>query len=70
MGYTFSLMPSNSAFRFGDGRQVSSCFIVIRFPFAFGQFLDRNVDVVQADKPLLMGLDLMDEVGVCWLLRC
>jgi hypothetical protein len=29
-----------------------------------GQFLDRNVDVVQADIPLLMGLDLMDEVGV------
>jgi Reverse transcriptase (RNA-dependent DNA polymerase) len=64
MGYTLFPMPSNSAFRFGDGCQVSLGFIVIRFPFAFGQFLDRNVDVVQADISFLMGLDLMDEVGV------
>jgi hypothetical protein len=59
-----STRTSHSAFRFGDGRQVSLGLISIRFPMADGHFFDRDVDVVPADVPLLMGLDLMDEVGL------
>lgn len=59
----FKLSPSNTIFRFGNGKQRSLGKIPVRIPTPIGTTLFRNVDVVAADVPLLLGFDFMDEQG-------
>jgi hypothetical protein len=64
VGRVFSTRPSASSFRFGDGPQLSLGMFSIRFPLPGNRFIYRDVDVVPVDIPLLLGLDLMDELSV------
>lgn len=54
------LYPSNMTFLFGDGSCDNTGIITIRLPLPLGSFLPLSVDVVHADIPLLVGLDILD----------
>lgn len=54
--------PSNRVFRFGNGSQLSLGTLRVRIP-PTGTFIERYVDVVAADIPVLLGLDLMQAEG-------
>lgn len=56
--------PSSTRFRFGNGVQKSLGTIPVRVPTPIGSVLFRNIDVVAADVPLLLGLDFLDEAGL------
>ena len=57
----FKLRQSDTRFRFGDGSYDSLGKIIIKIPTPNGSTLVRKMDVVQADIPLLIGLDLLHE---------
>jgi hypothetical protein len=57
----FKLQPSSSAFRFGRDRQESLGTMAIRFPLGEDRFFETLLDVVAANAPLLLGLDLLDD---------
>ena len=60
----FKLLPSRIEFRFGDGSFRSLGAIPIRIPTPNGSFIEHRFDVVDADIPLLFGLDLLDSAGL------
>lgn len=55
-----NLRPSRSSFRFGDGTHRSLGMISIRIPTPNAGNIHVDVDVVNPDVPLLIGLDLLD----------
>ena len=59
-GTKMKLRPSMKAFRFGDGVFNSLGTIHIRIPTPDGSFLFLDIDVVQANVPMLVGLDILD----------
>lgn len=57
----FRLRPSDVTFIFGNGSSDSLGKIDIRLPTPQGTFIPLSIDVVSADIPLLLGLDIMDK---------
>jgi hypothetical protein len=47
-------------FRFGDGTFQSLGSIPVRIPTPEGKFIKIEMDVVQADVPMLIGLEILD----------
>lgn len=64
MGIRFRLKKNNSAYRFGKDKQLSVGSNPIRIPFAGNSSALATVDVVQANVPFLIDLDIMDSLGV------
>lgn len=62
--YRFKLGPSHNSFKFGDGLRNSGGIISLRVPIPDGSHLPLAIDVVEADVPLLVGLDVMDREGL------
>lgn len=60
-GIPFLPKPSHIVFRFGNGVQHSLGTIPVRIPTPIGTVLFREVDIVAADVPLLIGLEFLDE---------
>ena len=60
----YSLRPSLMTFIFGDGSCASLGELRIRIPLPNGSFLPLSIDVVDADIPCLLGLDLLDREGL------
>ena len=58
--FKFKLHPSATRFRFGDGRYPSLGSMEIRIPIPNGSFVSIQLDVVSADVPMLLGLDVLD----------
>lgn len=56
----FKLLPSRIEFRFGDGSFKSLGPLPIRIPTPNESFIEHRFDVVNADIPMLFGLDLLD----------
>ena len=59
-GVPFKKRPSMTAFRFGDGTFQSLGSIPVRIPTPDGKFISIEMDVVQADVPMLIGLEVLD----------
>lgn len=57
----FKLLPSPYSYKFGDGVRTSMGMLQVRLHIQQGFFLSFWIDVVDADIPLLLGLDLLDE---------
>ena len=57
----FKLHPSPYSYKFGDGIRASRGMIDVRMRIKEGFYLQFFVDVVDADIPLLLGLDLLDK---------
>lgn len=55
-----SLSPSDYSFMFGDGLHLSLGSIEVRIPTPDGTFIAIEIDVVSADVPLLLGIDVLD----------
>jgi hypothetical protein len=62
VGKTFKLQRSSIVYRFGVEKQDSLGFIVIHIPTP-ASVITLNVDVVRANVPLLIGLDVLDANG-------
>ena len=60
VGITFKTSPSRSEFKFGDGTFKSKGKIKVRIPTPDGSFIEIDIDVVEADVPMLLGIDVMD----------
>ncbi len=56
----FKLKPSHTRFKFGDGTYSPLVSIQIRIPTPNASFLKIEMDAVEADAPMLLGLDIMD----------
>lgn len=56
----FYLTPSPYSFKFGDGVRTSVGRMEVRMRVREGFYLPFQIDVVDADVPLLIGLDLLD----------
>lgn len=56
----YQLRPSLMTFVFGDGSCDSLGTLEIRMPLPNGSFLPLLIDVVKADIPLLLGLEILD----------
>ncbi len=56
----FELKPSHTRFKFGDSTYPSLGSIQIRIPTPNESFLKIEMDVFEADVPMLLGLDIMD----------
>lgn len=61
VGSKFKLGPSCYSFKFGDLIETSLGRMEIRVPTPQSSFLPIFVDVVDADVPLLIGLDILDQ---------
>lgn len=61
---SFKLYPSSTTFKFGDGCYTSKGKLHIRIPTPTGSFIEANLDVVSANVPLLIGLDILDQHGI------
>jgi hypothetical protein len=59
-GISFRTEPSMTAFRFGDGTFKSLGLIPVRIPTPDGKFINIEMDVVKADVPMLIGLEVLD----------
>lgn len=57
----FSPKPSRYAFRFGDGFYKSLGTISVLVPTPNGKCLEMCIDVVEANVPMLVGLDILDK---------
>lgn len=58
-GMSMRLQKSNTSFRFGNGKHDSLGIITVRIPTRDDE-ISLEVDVVQPDVPLLLGLDVLD----------
>jgi hypothetical protein len=56
----FRTKPSLTAFRFGDGVFKSLGCIPVRIPTPDGNQIKMDMDVVQANVPMLIGLEVLD----------
>jgi len=61
MGTKFKPTPSARRFKFGRDEQTSLGRIAIRIPIHGWNILIEHVDIVRADVPFLIGLDLLDK---------
>ncbi len=61
MGIKFKPMKSNHRYKFGEDKQDSIGSIYIRIPLISNKMIQIKVDVVRANVPFLIGLDLLDE---------
>ncbi len=61
MGVKFKLKRSDKRYLFGDDKQNSMGKITIRIPLVDDKVIQIEVDVVQANVPLLIGLDILDK---------
>jgi hypothetical protein len=59
----FKLQRSNNVYRFGVDKQDSLGSIAIHIPTP-ASFITLNVDVVRANVPLLIGLEVLDANGL------
>lgn len=59
-GCKLKLLRSRIEFGFGDGSFRSMGALPIRIPTPAGSFIKHRFDVIKADKPMLLGLYLMD----------
>lgn len=59
-GVALKMRQSGYAFRFGYGLYATLGTIEVRIPMPDGSFLAMKVDVVDADVPLLLGIDTLD----------
>lgn len=57
----FKLKPSHRTYRFGDGAHSSVGSLEIRIPIPGNRFFNWIFDVLNADIPMLIGLDFLDE---------
>jgi hypothetical protein len=60
MGFRLTLAKSRTVFRFGVGVSKSSGILHMRIPTPNESFMLLAVDVVDADIPFLVGLDILD----------
>lgn len=60
-GITFKTKPSAISFKFGDGIFDSLGKIPVRIPTPDGGFLPLEIDVVKANIPMLIGLEVLDQ---------
>ena len=51
-----NLRPSGMKFKFGNAKSTSICITKFRFPRPDGGSLDMDIDVIDLDVPLLLGL--------------
>lgn len=63
-GIPFKLRKLYSRLRFGDESYSSLGTMPIRIPANEGTFIYLDVDVLKADVPLLIGLDILDKEGL------
>ena len=63
MGIPYRVKESNIAFRFGDTIHKSLGKMYVRVPSPCGAFVPLQIDVVSADVPMLVGLDVLDKQG-------
>ncbi len=63
-GTTFCIRPSNASTRFGDGSHTSIGTMPVRIPTPDGSFIVGDFDVVKADVPMFIGLDLLDNYSL------
>jgi hypothetical protein len=63
-GVQFKTKASNKAFRFGRQRQESLGELLVRLPLADGSFVSVEMGVVDADIPMLVGLDVLDKYAL------
>jgi len=64
MGTKFKPEKNNNSYRFGVDRQDSLGSLTIQVPTPKGSFMALKVDVVPADVPFLIGLDVLDHFGL------
>ena len=62
VGCKFKLKASSNQYRFGVDVQKSIGSISIRLPFLKDAFVPIEVNVVRANEPFLLGLDLLDKL--------
>lgn len=60
MGIKYKPRRSAYSFMFGDGLHASLGTVEFRIPTPDGAFIALQVDVVSADVPLLLGIDVLD----------
>jgi hypothetical protein len=63
IGKKFKLKQNNNVYRFGVGKQKSLGSLRITLPTPDSPII-LEIDVVQADVPLLIGLDVLDQNGL------
>ena len=54
------IRPSKTVFKFGDGSYQSSGKMKIKIPTPKGKYMFVDFDIVNADVPMLIGLDVLD----------
>jgi len=64
MGVKFKPKANNNSYRFGVDQQDSLGSMMIRVPTPNGTVMIINVDVISADVPFLIGLDVFDRFGL------
>ncbi|MEM1283154.1 MAG: reverse transcriptase domain-containing protein [Chlamydiota bacterium] len=60
----FKPKHSSNTFTFGDGSYDSRGSLIAYIPTPLGNFLNVQFDIVDADIPMLLGLDILDETGM------
>ena len=60
----FKLLPSHTTYEFGDGFHKSRGCMKFRIPTSNGSHIDILLDVVDADVPMPIGLDVLDDDGL------
>lgn len=60
-GKSWNRTQSNCFFKFGDTVYPSIGFIPIRIPTPHGTVMEFNLNVVEANVPIILGLDLLDK---------
>ncbi len=62
--FSYVLTNSQTTFKFGYGCYDSLVQLFMRIPTPNGSFIERKFDVVKADTPMLIGLDMLDAEGI------
>lgn len=63
-GCKIKLLKSNPDFRFGDASFRSMGPLPVRIPTLDSSFIEHKFYVVDAEIPMLLGLDLLDLAGI------
>lgn len=65
MGIPVVIMPSSRTFfKFGKHREASIGKAQLRVPYSDSRYMQLDVDVVEIDVPLLIGLGVMDKHNI------
>ena len=62
-GAPFKPKGSLRIFKFGEGNHHTVGQLSVRFPGPSGNVIRAKLDVIQADVPMLFGLDILDKEG-------